>query len=66
MGTNSRNLDEHGNALCGVCRKKFNLSELEGLCEFCGRWFCHNCSREVPAGHGHGRICLRYYDKLKR
>lgn len=66
MGTNSRNLNEHGYALCGVCRKKFFVDELEGPCEFCGRWFCRNCAREVPAGHGHGKICVRCHDKLRK
>lgn len=66
MGTNSRELDEHGYALCGCCRKKCSVSDLVEPCEFCGKWFCRNCAREVPAGHGHGKICVRCYEKIKR
>lgn len=66
MGTSSRDLDESGYALCGACRRKFSLSELEDKCEFCGKWFCHDCARETPPGHGYGKICKKCYAKLKK
>lgn len=65
MGVNSRELDESGYALCGCCRKKFFLRDLEDQCEFCGKWFCKSCSKPVPAGHGYGKICKRCYTKIK-
>lgn len=65
MGINSKDLDEHGYALCGCCRKKFSLKELEDKCEFCGKWFCKSCAKPVPNGHGFGKICKRCYVKIK-
>ena len=65
MGTNTRELDEFGYALCGVCHKKFFLSDLEEQCEICGRWFCHNCARPTPSGHGFGKVCKNCYIKIK-
>jgi len=65
MGVNSNELDEHGNALCSVCRKKFNLSELEDQCGICGKWFCHNCAKPTPVGHGYGKICKKCYIRIK-
>lgn len=66
MGVNSRGLDEHGYALCGVCRKKYFVSDLVEPCEFCGRWFCRNCAKPVPPGHGHGKICKNCYIRIKK
>lgn len=56
MSTNSSELNESGYALCICCRKKFFISDLEDQCEFCGKWFCKNCAKPVPAGHGFGKI----------
>lgn len=66
MGVNSRDLDEYGYALCCVCKKKFFIGELEDKCEFCGKWFCHDCARETPAPYGSGKICRNCYNKLKK
>lgn len=65
MGVNSKELDQRGYALCGVCRKKYPLSELEDKCEFCGKWFCKKCAKPVPPGHGYGKICRNCYNKIK-
>lgn len=56
MSTNSSELNESGYALCICCRKKIFISDLEDQCEFCGKWFCKNCAKPVPAGHGFGKI----------
>lgn len=66
MGVNSKDLDEHGYALCCVCRKKFSLSDLEDKCEFCGRWFCRSCAKPTPPGHGYGKICKKCYIRIKK
>lgn len=66
MGINSRELDENGYALCGACRKKFFISELEDQCGICGKWFCRNCARTVPAGHGYGTICKNCYIQIRK
>lgn len=57
-------LNELGQAICGVCRKHYKFSELEDKCEFCGRWFCKNCARPVPQGHGYGLICKKCADRI--
>ena len=66
MALNSRELNEEGYALCGVCRKKLSVGELVDQCNFCGKWFCPDCARETPAGHGSGLICKRCYMRLKK
>lgn len=65
MGVNSNELNEYGYALCCVCRKKFFLRDLEDQCGICGKWFCHNCAKPVPKGHGYGTICKKCYTKIK-
>ena len=66
MGVNSRQLNEYGYALCGVCRKKFFIGDVQEICEFCGRWYCKKCARPTPPPHGHGKICKKCYDKTIR
>lgn len=65
MGLSSKQLDEHGYALCCVCRRKFFLRELEEQCEFCGNWFCKDCAMPTPKGHGFGKVCKKCYNKVK-
>lgn len=63
MGVNSRELNEFGYALCCCCRKKYFLRDLEDQCPFCGKWFCKNCAKPVPPGHGFGKVCKRCYTR---
>ena len=65
MGLNSRELNEEGYALCCVCRKKHFIRDLEDQCGICGKWFCHECSKPTPSGHGYGNICKNCYIKIK-
>lgn len=39
MGTNTTTLDEHGYGLCGICRKKFFVGQLDS-CAYCDKWVC--------------------------
>lgn len=53
MGLSSTSLDEHGNAICVSCRKKYYVSELE-TCPVCGRFVCKNCGtylKQSPYGY---------------
>ena len=60
---NTRTLDEHGYAYCGVCGRKFFLEFLHDQCELCGKWFCEDCAREAPYPVG-GIVCKNCYDEL--
>ena len=35
-------------------------------CGICGKWFCRDCGRTVPEGHGFGTICKNCYNQIKR
>lgn len=57
MGLNTYQLNDRGQALCCVCRKKKEFDELE-TCSVCGKWVCKNCSsyqKQFPFGY----ICKR-------
>ena len=54
VGVNSYDVNEGGQALCCVCRKKKSFSELADKCTDCGRWVCKECSsyqRQLPFGY---------------
>ncbi len=53
MGLNTREVNEYGQALCCVCRKKKEFNELENCIE-CGRMVCKDCcsyQRQFPFGY---------------
>ena len=53
MGLNTYELNENGQALCCVCRRKKDFSELE-TCGVCERWVCRDCAsyrRQFPYGY---------------
>lgn len=52
---NSNTLNENGEALCCVCRRKKPLSDLSN-CDYCGKWVCREHVKRGPLG---GKICER-------
>ena len=45
LNLNSYDLNESGEALCCICRRKFSLSDLY-LCPGCERWVCKNHAKK--------------------
>lgn len=45
MSLNSKQLNEQGHALCGDCRKKFFVSDLDS-CAYCDKFVCKSCARK--------------------
>ena len=41
LNVNSCNLNENGDALCSICRRKFSINDLYN-CDYCGKWVCKN------------------------
>lgn len=53
INPNSNTLNENCEALCCVCRRKFDISNLYN-CDYCGRWACISHVKKGPMG---GKIC---------
>lgn len=52
---NSDTLNERGEALCYICKRKKSLPELYN-CDYCGKWVCKVHIKKGPLG---GKICER-------
>lgn len=50
-GTNSESVDEDGNVLCAVCKRKFFIGDVEA-CSYCGKWVCRMHRRRSSAVEG--------------
>ena len=46
MGASTTQLDEHGYGLCGTCRKKFFISQLD-TCDYCDKWICPTHKKKI-------------------
>lgn len=57
---NTTVLNEKGSGLCGICRKKFFISDLK-MCSSCDKWVC----REHTIRYKGLELCARCYSELK-
>lgn len=53
LNVNSDTLNENGEALCCVCKRKFSISELY-LCDYCDKWVCTSHLKKGTLG---GKMC---------
>lgn len=60
MGTNTTTLDQNGYGLCGTCRKKFYIGQLDS-CAYCDKWVCPAHKKK----HGGLTVCPKCYLILK-
>lgn len=52
---NTTTLNENGEGLCGVCKRKFSSSSLESCC-YCGKWCCSSHRSRSKKAVG-GYVC---------
>lgn len=51
-GTNSTSVDEDGNVLCTVCKRKHSIANVEA-CTYCSKWVCRMHRRKSTAVEGY-------------
>lgn len=50
-GTNSTSVDDDGNVLYAVCKRKHFIEDVEA-CTYCGKWVCRMHRRKAPQSKG--------------
>lgn len=60
MCASTTRLDKNGYGLCGTCREKFFISDLD-CCAYCDEWVCPEHKNRIK-GH---TLCPSCYNKIK-
>ncbi|MBQ8763966.1 MAG: hypothetical protein IJZ07_07665 [Clostridia bacterium] len=61
MGTNTTTLDQNGYGLCGTCRRKFYIRDLD-VCAYCQKWVCNTHKKKLEGLP----VCPKCYEVWKK